>query len=317
MYRFWESIIHPALTVVRPRVIVEIGIAQGLHTQKILQYCKEAGAILHAIDPEPQCDITALQKAHGDTFVFHKELSLNALYQIPSYDLVLIDGDHNWYTVFHELLLIEKKSREQKHFPPIFLHDTGWPYGRRDLYYNPENIPPAFCHPYRRMGISPEKGTLTVEGGMNGHFFNAIYEHNVRNGVLTAIDDFLAQTKEKLNFTNIPGMHGLGIIAPATLLMKNKTLKKFLSGLHIGEHIAKHFDALESLHLRYTLSLQKIEQELHNVQASRDRLHAQMIEQELHNVQASRDRLHAQMIAAQHEYERKIQIHEKEFERLQ
>ena len=32
------------------------------------------------------------------------------------------------------------------------MHDVGWPYGRRDLYYAPEQIPEEFRQPYRRAG---------------------------------------------------------------------------------------------------------------------------------------------------------------------
>src|SRR3989338_7960764 len=169
MYRFFESIIHPALAIIRPRVIVEIGIDKGFHTEKLLQYCKEANVVLHAIDPEPHCDIEQMQQTYGKHFAFYRDFSLNALYRIETYDMVLIDGDHNWYTVYHELLLIEKKAKEQQRFPVVFLYDIGWPYGRRGLYYHPQNIPAMYRHPYQKKGI------LFLQNSTLQHFLDSLH----------------------------------------------------------------------------------------------------------------------------------------------
>jgi hypothetical protein len=82
-----------------------------------------------------------------------KGLSLDELVrQTTPFDCILIDGDHNWYTVYHELKMIE-----QKHLlspgGAILLHDVIWPYARRDMYYQPEKIPAEFRHPHAKRGI--------------------------------------------------------------------------------------------------------------------------------------------------------------------
>ena len=51
-----------------------------------------------------------------------------------TFDCIIIDGDHNWYTVFNELTIIEKRNL-LKEGGTIFFHDIAWPYGRRDMYY--------------------------------------------------------------------------------------------------------------------------------------------------------------------------------------
>jgi hypothetical protein len=49
-------------------------------------------------------------------------------------DAALIDGDHNWYTVYNELrLLAEGARRHGTDLPVLTLHDVGWPYGRLSL----------------------------------------------------------------------------------------------------------------------------------------------------------------------------------------
>jgi cephalosporin hydroxylase len=135
MQRFWETVLEPVLEAVQPRAIVEIGSDQGGNTLNLLEYCKQTGATLHAIDPAPGYDVSEWQNKHGDHLVFHEDLSLNALALIENFEVVLIDGDHNWYTVLNELKTIERLCDESgQSFPLVLLHDIGWPYGRRDLY---------------------------------------------------------------------------------------------------------------------------------------------------------------------------------------
>jgi hypothetical protein len=139
---------------------------------------------------------------------------LSVLPKLDSYDAVLIDGDHNWYTVFHELKLIEAYAQQNRgKLPIIFLHDTDWPYGRRDMYYFPETIPEKFRHPFLKKGMRKGISEL-VEGGSNSDLNNAMSEYGERNGVLTAVEDFLNQTKLPYHFFNLTSYNGLGIIIP-------------------------------------------------------------------------------------------------------
>ena len=46
-----------------------------------------------------QIVVKALARKHPNDCVLHEALSLNALPRIERPDVVLIDGDHNWYTV--------------------------------------------------------------------------------------------------------------------------------------------------------------------------------------------------------------------------
>ncbi len=145
MYQFWEPIIKPLLTSLRPSHILEIGCDYGDNTRQLLGFCAQHHAILHAVDPAPSFDPEVLNEQYGDTFVFYKTLSLKAIDRIEKPDAVLIDGDHNWYTVYNELKMIERCCEHHGHrFPLILIHDVGWPYARRDLYYKPEDIPKDF-----------------------------------------------------------------------------------------------------------------------------------------------------------------------------
>ena len=75
----------------------------------------------------------------------------------------------------------------------LILHDVCWPYGRRDLYYVPERIPAEFRQPYRWAGMRPGQSELVGNAGMNRDMANAEHEGGPRNGVMTAVDDFVAE----------------------------------------------------------------------------------------------------------------------------
>ncbi|MGE0046089.1 MAG: glycosyltransferase [Hyphomonadaceae bacterium] len=214
MHRLWDAIIAPLARAAAPRVIVEIGADNGHNTENILKFCEATGAVAHIVDPLPKFDVEAAQARWGERFVFHKALSLNALPQIEAPDLVLIDGDHNWWTVHAELTLLARAARTSgRRFPLVLLHDVGWPYGRRDLYYDPEVIPLAYRHPFQQAGMLPGQGALAGKEGLNPHLRNAIYENALKNGVLTAVEDFIAAHEaEGFAVRIVPAFHGLGVL---------------------------------------------------------------------------------------------------------
>src|SRR5262249_49455090 len=109
---YWDCLTKPILALRRPGSIAEIGVERGETTQLLLEYCERHAATLHAIDPLPQFDVAAWRQRYGERFVMHQAPSLAVLGTLPRCDLVLIDGDHNWYTVFNELKLLEQQSRD-------------------------------------------------------------------------------------------------------------------------------------------------------------------------------------------------------------
>lgn len=261
MYKFWDTIIRPAFEAFHPRSIVEIGVEEGFHTMRLLEYCRDYHAVLHAIDPTPRASIESWLQEQGQELIFHRDLSLNVLGRIDAIDTVLIDGDHNWYTVYHELKLLEKQVTMTGKFPVIFLHDTQWPYARRDLYYNPETIPAAYQKAFARKGIGLESGLLLEKGGINPSMCNAVEEHALQNGVLTAIEDFLAESTLQLRFVNVPGIHGLGIIASEDLLTQYPEFSAFLHALQAAPALKAHMEAMEKERVTFFIDLLAVEQE--------------------------------------------------------
>ncbi|MGH6693225.1 MAG: TylF/MycF/NovP-related O-methyltransferase, partial [Gammaproteobacteria bacterium] len=155
---------------------------------------------------------------------------------LPPADVVLVDGDHNWYTVFHELtLLAETARRAEAPLPVLVLHDVGWPYGRRDLYYAPERIPSEFRQPHRRAGMRPGRSALVGNGGMNRDMWNAEHEGGPRNGVMTALDDFVAEHPSALRVVVVPVFYGLAIVAEARVVDAHPDLATLLDRLEHPE----------------------------------------------------------------------------------
>lgn len=246
MHIYWDEILGPALALLGPRTIVEIGCAAGQTTRRLVAFCVRSGATLHAIDPAPRFDVEGWGAQAGGRLVFHRARSLDALPGIDGYDAVLVDGDHNWYTVFHELRLIEQQAeRAERPFPLVWLHDIGWPYGRRDLYYDPESIPAEYRHPYARAGMRPGSSDLLPQGGFNARLCNATRENTPRNGVLTAVEDFLKQTRLSLRLLLIPGFHGLGVLSPEDLGVTNPPLAGFLQGWDLPAGVKRFVEKVE------------------------------------------------------------------------
>ena len=56
------------------------------------------------------------------------------------------------------------------------------------------------------------QGELAKDGGICGQFCNALEEGGARNGVLTAIEDFVAQYPGEYRFARVHFEFGLGIM---------------------------------------------------------------------------------------------------------
>lgn len=268
MNRFWEIIMEPCLTVINAKRIVEIGSDNGYGTKKLIEYCKQNSGETISIDPFPKYDYKEWEKENEGIFTLYTDLSLSRLPLLKKYDAILIDGDHNWYTVYNELKIIKDNFNEDE-FPLIFLHDIDWPYARRDLYYNPENIPYAYRQAHEKKGIIPGKLNLVETGGLNDHLNNAIYENNLQNGVRTAVEDFLKEleNKDKIKFFSVPGFFGLGIIYNED---KHSKIADIINNKSIGLDIIKKIELERIEAIIKNTNLQRInhnlQEENHNLQ---------------------------------------------------
>jgi GT2 family glycosyltransferase/glycosyltransferase involved in cell wall biosynthesis len=244
MHWFLKLLIQPLLEALRPRTIVEVGVEVGTVTGPLLRWADEHDAVLHAIDPDPTLNVDRLVAEHGERLCFHRAKSLEVLAEIAGVDLALVDGDHNWYTVINELRALEDRAREDGREPPvILLHDVGWPYGRRDLYYDPDAIPEAHRQPHARMGIVP--GRVELGPGLNDHLENALLEGTPANGVLSAVEDFVAESQTQWHTWSIPGLSGMAILVSDGVLEQSAPLRELLDSIDTPAFLRAHCEAIE------------------------------------------------------------------------
>jgi hypothetical protein len=199
----------PCLDAVGARSVVEVGAFAGDLTRVLVQWAAASGARVVAIDPEPQDALVELDRER-DELELIRETSLEALPRIPLPDAIVIDGDHNYYTVSQELKRIGERA-QGRDLPLLLFHDVCWPHGRRDDYFAAEEIPDDFRQPMAddQGGIFPGDPGL-VPGGLP-YPRSAAREGGPRNGVLTAAEDFVAE-REGLRLVVVPVFFGFGAV---------------------------------------------------------------------------------------------------------
>lgn len=227
MLPYWDTVIQPLLTALGRGPIIEIGAATGETTSKLLELACRHNLALHTIDPAPEFDTVELEHRFGQHFHFHRERSHDVLRDIGLPAAAIIDGDHNWYTVHGELSLLDRLAAEQNGpFPLVILHDVEWPYARRDMYYDPESIPEQWRKPWARRGIVRGDPGLAENGeGENAQYANALEEGGLRNGVLTAVEDFIAEQAEPLELRIVQGKCGIGVLVSPDLLTSSERVR--------------------------------------------------------------------------------------------
>lgn len=255
MNRFWQRYIRPLIETAQPRKIMEIGADRGWNTGNILTYCRATGAHADIIDPAPRASLHEVLAQFGPAEYRYLPLkSVAAIPQLETPDVALIDGDHNWATVYSELNQLHARAEQTGHPPPIVIsHDVAWPYARRDMYYNPDDLEASQKHPYAYRGMLPGVAEL-VEHGMNGVLANALHEGGPRNGVLTAIEDYIASAGTEFTFRTLPFFNGLGILVPAARM--TSALQALIDSFFSADNMLEACLALEAdgMHLRAILS---------------------------------------------------------------
>ena len=159
-----------------------------------------------AIDPFPQPELVDLAERH-ERLELVREGSLEALAGVPIAEAVVLDGDHNYWTLSEELRLIAERSEE---LPLLLFHDVSWPHARRDDYYDPGAVPAEHRHPYQEGGgVFP--GVPGLEPGGLPYRYPAREEGGPANGVLTAVEDFVA-ARGDCGLAVVPAFFGLGVV---------------------------------------------------------------------------------------------------------
>lgn len=266
----FRELILGSLDLVGARYVVEVGGEGGVFTRELLSWAEAHGAKVGCIDPSPSEALARMMDA-SEAGELTRERSIAALAGMRPADVYLVDGDHNYYTLSHELPAIEAGAGGRHTL--LFLHDVGWPAGRRDMYYDPESIPPDARHPYAFDGGVTLGHPGLVEHGFSGagEFAWAEVEGGPANGVLTAVEDFVAD-RPQLELHTVPCIFGLGVLFardapyaddlravlsgyernPLLERLEENRLTLYLKVLESGHQMGRLHDALEeaALHTR-------------------------------------------------------------------
>jgi hypothetical protein len=210
----FKDLILNCFDALNPRHVVEVGAESGDFTVHLIEWLAPRDGHLTTIEPSPNQRVLEFSILWGGVHTLITARSPAALRGLDPADVYLLDGDHNYWSVMNELQEIHS-SRAEGH-PLVIIHDTGWPSARRDSYYSIGSLPADAVHPHTyQQGIVPwcEK---TILGGFRseGNFAIALHEGGERNGVLTAVEDFMAATTG-YELILVPAIFGLGLLIPA------------------------------------------------------------------------------------------------------
>ncbi|HCS90742.1 MAG TPA: hypothetical protein DIW77_12025 [Chromatiaceae bacterium] len=199
----------PFLTALSPDRIVEIGSEKGGNTELLARFSSEIGAKLDVVDP-----VALPENTHfGDHVIFHQVTSAIYLRTAEPANVYFIDGDHNYKTVSTELSLIESARNIAATEPPmvILIDDVGWPWGRRDLFYDVKS-PEINATNYRTdAGPVPWSTQMHTFGFATGYAAVGEQEAGKKTGVLSAVEDFL-QAHPGWCCLTMPIFYGLAIL---------------------------------------------------------------------------------------------------------
>ncbi len=253
MTPFWPLYIEPLLGALRPERVLQIGAQDGELSQRLVDRCRQGGSHLDIVDPRAPGAVDdrigiAIQRVQP-----WKAVPLGE----PA-DLVLLDGEPNWWAVFTTLNALRRRAAERgRPFPLVLAHHAAWPYARRDMYPNPDVVQEA--HPYAHLGVDPDRPEL-VQDGVNCRFAHANHQGGPSNGVLTALEDFAASAPVELELKTIPLLSGLAILAPASRMTLE--LRTMIDGFSSPEASAQALEAASAEARRLAARLAEAEARL-------------------------------------------------------
>jgi predicted O-methyltransferase YrrM len=188
------------------KTVCEIGseggfMSAGLHT------LYKSGILtgLTVVDPYPTAVVSAYADGLGCSVV--AKTSAEALKTLNPHDLYIVDGDHNYHTVYEELKSVLTTNPQAL----VIMHDVCWPWAYRDLYYDVTTLPTEAVLPLGKGGLHPKSEGMVRYGfdGL-GQYEVASVEGGQRNGVFNAVETIAEEFP--VAFSSIPALFGIGFL---------------------------------------------------------------------------------------------------------
>ncbi len=125
------------------------------------------------------------------------------------------------------------------------MHDVDFPYAERDMYYFPDTIPEEHRQPMGNGGVAMGQPDLVEGGGLNAGSHTALAAGGPRNGVMTAVNDFLSEVEAPVTFTSVIGFFGLGVLYDERQLDARPALRERISELDSPEWLKEQCRRIE------------------------------------------------------------------------
>jgi hypothetical protein len=203
------ELLFGCLDAIDAKSVLEVGSYKGELTSELLDWAGRSGAAIIGLDPEPPEELLELGKQRPELELVLKT-SHDALREIGFPDAIIIDGDHNYYTLSEELRIIGERAPGAE-IPLLMFHDVAWPHARRDTYYVPERVPSEHRQPLAHEAyLSPTEPGISADGGL-AYVWAAEREGGPHNGTLTALEDFV-EGRDGLRLVTVPAFFGFGAI---------------------------------------------------------------------------------------------------------
>ncbi len=157
MYPFWDSVVWPILQTAGARRIVEIGALRGDTTVLMLERLGRRGrAARHRSGARVRPGRARSSGSRAATSSTATSATM-CCRNFRAIDVALVDGDHNWFTVYHELKLLAEACAAGRRAAPGTdpARRRSGPTAAATSYYAPERIPEEFRQPYAQRGIRP------------------------------------------------------------------------------------------------------------------------------------------------------------------
>jgi hypothetical protein len=271
--KFWDGVLAPYLETAQPRMMLLAGRGGDGLTARLLEATGQAASVLHIADPDPDFDVAATRQLYGDRLTLHRAPARDVVGLLAVPDLLLIDADPNWYSV-HAVLhaAAAQAARLSRHFPVTLVGNTGWPYGRRDGYGDPAAIPAGFRQPHERAGVRPDTTLLCGAGGLFSDQYHAVGEHEPRNGVMTAVEDFIAAQGGAVLAASLKLFCGVTVIYPSEAA-GNAAVRNLCRAMAMGEAARDLAEAAEHERLAALADKQDMKQALAAARYRNEMLH--------------------------------------------
>ena len=98
-----SEIMNPCLDAAGVKTLLEIGSFRGELTEELLKWAEGSGAKIATVEPLPPADLIDLKKRRPELELI-EDTGTGALEGLDSLpDAIIIDGDHNYFTLTQEL----------------------------------------------------------------------------------------------------------------------------------------------------------------------------------------------------------------------